>query len=247
MASRRSRRRPGVAMLAMFAAIVGGLVTAAPSDGATRATSTSPSASALQAKAIANAENSQWVHEVTRAKAPGHTFAAVDDIGFFEGRQVIHSDDSHAEVVQVGQQAYIRGDASAIQHYFGLTKDDPQQLADTWISIGPSDGGEYSTVIAAVTLKSDFGHETIPGRLTVGRPVTVDGKRCIPIIGHTSQSGLGTVTVTMYVTATNHPLPLEVRATAKHDSIDVTKWSRWGQPVTLTPPPDAVPYSSLGG
>ena len=97
---------------------------------------------------------------------------------------MIDSDKARAEVVQIGQEAYIRGNAAAISSYFELTKNDPGQLANTWISIVPSDGGEYTTVIAAVTLKSDFANETISGPLSEGRVVTVDGQRCIPITGH---------------------------------------------------------------
>ena len=77
----------------------------------------------------------------------GHTFSAVNDIGTFEGRQMIDSDKAQAEVVQIGQEAYIRGNTAAISSYFGLTKNDPQQLANTWIPLAPTDGEEYTTVI----------------------------------------------------------------------------------------------------
>jgi hypothetical protein len=239
---RRSRatRLPGLVTAAAIAALE--LAWPVPAH----ASSPTTPAAVLQAKAIANAENAGWVHEDGRAQVPGHTFSAVDDIGLFEGRQVIDSDRSHAVVVQIGQQAYIRGNASAIANYFGLTKNDPQQLANTWISLAPSDGQEYTTVIDAVTLKSDFGHQTIPGPVTEGRPVTVHGTRAIPIVGHTTQPDVGAVTLTLYVTTSKRPLPVELKATSKKGT-STTTWSRWGKPVTLTSPPDAIPLSSLGG
>lgn len=204
------------------------------------------SAAALEAKAIADAENAGWVHEVGHAKEPGHSFSAVNDIGFFEGRQIIDSDGSHAEVVQIGQQAFIRGNAKAIANFFQLTKNEPQQLADTWISLVPSDGDFFSTVIDAVTLKSDFGHQSIPAPVTEGHAVTVAGRRCIPITGHTSQAGVGAVTLTMCVTTSKNPLPVQLR-TVSTKGTSTTTWTRWGKPVTLTTPPDAVPLASLGG
>ena len=226
-------------------ALVGALGTVAWSVPA-RAATPPPSASALQTEAIADAENGGWVHEVGHAKVAGHTLAAHNDIGLFEGRQIIDSDKSHAEVIQIGQSAYIRGNANAISDYFGLTKNDPQQLANTWLSLGPADGPEYTTVIDAVTLKSDFEHVRIPGAVTEGHPVRVDGTRCIPILGQTTQPGLGTITMTLFVTASKHPLPVELKGTSKKGA-STTIWTHWGKPVTLTAPPDAIPLSSLGG
>jgi hypothetical protein len=198
----------------------------------------------LEAKAIADAEGSSWVHEVVHSHEAGQTFDATNDIGTFEGRQVIASNASRAEVIVIGQEAYIQGNASAIANFFGLTKNDPQQLANTWISMVPSDGTGYQTVSAAVTLKSDFTDQTIPGPLTEGRPVTVGGHRCIPLTGHSTQPTIGKVTDTMYVTDSSKPLPVEIKTTAKK-GLSIATWSRWGQQVTLNPPPGAVPISTL--
>jgi hypothetical protein len=218
---------------------LGGLF--APAGAAQHATQ---SPSALEAQAIHDAEGSSWVHEVIHSNAPGDKFNATNDIGTFEGRQVIALNASRAQVIQIGQEAYIQGNASAIANFFGLTKNDPQQLANTWISMVPSDGQAYQTVSAAVTLKSDFQHQTIPGPLTEGRPVTVEGHRCIPLTGHATEPNVGKVTVTMYVTHSSTPLPVETRATAKK-IVTTTSWSRWGQQVTLNPPAGAISFSSL--
>jgi hypothetical protein len=221
------------------AAVLG---TAAPPSGA----SPPPlAAEALLAKAVQDADGASWVHEVGHSNAPGHEFGAVDDIGTFEGRQMIRYNRAQAEVIQIGQEAYIRGNASAISDYFELTKNDPQQLANTWISVFPSDGSAWSAISAAVTLKSDFDQVSIPGALTEGRPVTVAGQRCIPIVGHTSEPQVGGVTVTLYVTDSKTPLPVEQKATSKAITT-TTIWSRWGHAVALTAPAGAVPITSLG-
>ncbi len=234
----------GVALGVLLVVAGAGAVSSGAASNSGSPPTLPATASGLQAKAISDAESSSWVHEVGRGTGDGHTFSSANDIGTFEGRQMIHSDKARAEVIQIGQAAYIEGNAAAVSSFFGLTKDDPQQLADTWISIAPSDGGEFTTVSDAVTLKSDFQDVTIPGAVTEGYPVTVDGQRCIPIIGHTSQPSVGTVTSTLYVTDSASPLPVEIKSVAK-GGLSTTTWSRWGKAVNLTAPPDAVPFSSL--
>jgi hypothetical protein len=48
----------------------------------------------------------------------------------------------------------------------------------------------------------------------------------------------------MYVTKSSTPLPVETRSTAKKGQ-STTTWTRWGQQVTLNPPPGAVAFSTL--
>ncbi len=235
---------PALGLGAAAAVVVGGT---APSGAAAPAPS-SASAAALEATAMQDAVNSGWVHEVSHASAKGHLFSSDNDIGTFEGRQIIDTDQAQAEVVQIGQEAYIRGNATAISNFFGLTKNDPQQLANTWISVLPSDGGEYTTVIDAVTLKSDFQDESksISGPLSEGHPVTVDGQRCLPITGHVASGTGATATATLYVTDSKRPLPVALKA-SNNTVVSTTTWSRWGQPATLTAPSDPVSFSSLFG
>jgi hypothetical protein len=244
--TRRNRGRPRRAAWAATAtgavALLPVLAGSAPAAAAGVAATTSPAS--LVSEALQNAEGSGWVHEVGHGAESGHTFSAVDDIGTFEGRQMIQADNVRAEVIQIGQEAYIRGNAAAISSYFGLTQNDPSQLADTWISVVPSDGGEYTTVIAAVTLKSDFENQAITGPLSEGRVVTVDGQRCIPITGHVTASDDGTVPATLFVTDSTTPLPVEYKA-GNRKVTSTTTWSRWGHAVALSAPPDAIPFSSL--
>jgi len=229
---------PAVGLVAILGA---GTVPVGAATAPTAATATS-----LVSEALQNAEGGSWVHEVGHGAASGRTFSAVNDIGTFEGRQMIDSGQARAEVMQIGQEAFIRGNAAAISGYFGLTKNDPQQLANTWISMVPSDGGEYTTVISAVTLKSDFQQDTMAAPLSEGRVVTVDGQRCIPVTGHLSAAGYSTVPATLYVTDSKTPLPVEYKAGNKK-ATSITTWSRWGQAVVLTAPADAIPFATLAG
>ena len=152
---------------------------------------------------------------------------------------MIDSDTARAEVIQIGQEAYIRGNAAAISGFFGLTKNDPQQLANTWISIVPSDGGEYTTVISAVTLKSDF-QQPDALRTTVRRarrhprrPALHPDHRA-----RLERPGTAPPRATLYVTDSKTPIPVEYKA-GQRKATSTTTWSRWGHTGRLTAPPDA--------
>jgi hypothetical protein len=235
---------------AALAALTLPLPLAALASGAeATAGATSPphlSARALQAKAISDAEGAGWVHEVGQGTDGTHTYSSDNDIGTFEGRQNTKTDAAQAEVIVIGRHAYIRGNAAAISTYFGLTANDPQQLAGTWVSIVPSDAAEFQTVTAAVTLKSDFTNWSISGPLTEGGVTKVDGQRVIPLEGQVTQPTGDVVAVTLYVTDSAKPLPVQSKSVSSTGTTTTT-WSRWGHRVTLTAPTGAVSFSSLFG
>jgi len=206
----------------------------------------SKSAATLVSLAVQNAENAGWVHEETNSSGSGHTLSMSNDVGTSEGRQVITPDGAHATVVLVGGVAYIQGDPAAMEKYFGFPSSDSTQLAGKWISLPSSDSG-FSTVSAAVTLKSDFSQVRLNGPLTKGPLTEIDGQRVIPVQGSMAAPGGGpTVAGTLYVTAEGQVLPVELRASG-HAESETVVWSRWGQAVQLAAPPGAVPISSIGG
>lgn len=242
----RSVRRAAYAALGLtgLGALAGPTTVTSAATSAMSASSTQ-SPSALEAKAIHDAEGSVWVHEVMNDRSPGQSVSEVNDIGTFEGRQVINDNAIKAEVIQIGQTADIRGNAAAISGFFNLTKNDPQQLANTWISVVPSDRGEFRQVTGAVTLKSDFQQWSPSGKLTEERPITVAGRRCTPIVGHESLPPAGNIRLTLCVTMSKNPLPVEYTASAAPKYQLSVQWTGWGENPSLVAPPDAVPLSSL--
>jgi hypothetical protein len=211
------------------------LATGMSSWGTAAASTPAPSASQLMSLAIHNAESAGWVHEVSNATRPGHTFSMVNDIGATQGRQVVVSDGAHARVLVLNGNAYLYGDNKAIANYFGLSTTDPQKYANQWLELKPSNS-DYSTVSAAVTLASDFSHVSLPGSLREGRIVTIKGHKVRPISAHiaaTSQTPASTAT--LYITTSGRILPFEYRAVAKGFT-SITSWSNWGNRVTLIAP-----------
>jgi hypothetical protein len=206
-------------------------------DASTASTSTP----GLLSLAIHDAEGSGWVHETESATGSGHTFSAVNDIGASEGRQVIVADGAHAQVLVIGGNAYLYGDDRAIAGYFGISTTDPEKYANQWFKLTPSNP-DYSTVSAAVTLKSDFGHVEALGRFKEGGIVEVSGQKVRSFTAHipaSSQNPAGNAT--LYVTTSAKPLPVGYVLTAKGIK-STTHWADWGHQVHLTAP-SAKPLS----
>ena len=203
----------------------------------------SPSAQSLVRTAMHNALGQRWVHETVQASSQGHTLTMTNDIGINEGRQVIDADGARAMVILVNATAYIEGDAKAIANYFQLQAPDPAKLAGKWISITSGDS-EYLAVTEAVTLKSDFGQNTLKGPFTKGRVTKEDGREVTPIHAFASSPSALPVPVTLDVTAKGTVLPIAIHTSSKQIA-ETVAWSRWGQAVVLVPPPSAVPISTV--
>jgi hypothetical protein len=196
--------------------------------------------STIVSRSIADAESASWVHEVISASTKGHTFSANNEIGAFDGQQIIRTDGAKAEVILVNDIAYIEANAKGVADYFELTTEDPHQLAGKWLSVTPADSG-YSTYIAAVTLKSDFSQLQFLGPYTSGTKTTITGRSVIPVHGYVAgSSNDAKISATLYVTATGKTLPIKFVISDKtvHET---TIWSDWSHPVYLSTPTDSQP------
>ncbi len=197
---------------------------------------------ALMSLAVHDAVKAGGVHEVEKASAPGRTFSMNNDIGATEGRQVVVSNGAHAEVILIGQEAYIHGDDKAVKTYFGLSSTDPAKYANKWLAL-TSSSSEFAAVSDAVTLQSDFQTVTIPGTLKEGSTVVLNGQKVIPIEGTIPATTSNTaIKATLYVSKSSPVLPAEFRLTSSSDSFTVT-WSKWGHAVTLAAPKTSHPIA----
>jgi hypothetical protein len=200
------------------------------------------SASSLMSLALKNAVKAGWVHEVEHASAPGHSFSMDNDIGTSAGRQIIDSNGAHAEVIVLHKVAYIYGDKKAVADYFQLSTTDPAKYANKWLSISSTTTG-YATISDAVTLTSDFADVTIPGKVTRGPAVMLDGRKVISIHGAVAAtSTTAAIKATLYVTTSTPRLPVELHLTTKTETV-TTSWTRWGHTVKLKAPPKVTPLT----
>lgn len=217
---------------------VGGVVFAITgSDGG--ASPSSLSARSLFSLALADASHGRWVHETIRRWDSHHVAVDNDEIGTHSGRQIWDQPDgSTTTVVVVDGEAFIRGDATSIVHFFEVPTSDPGGAANKWLSI-PRSVPAYKSVASSVTLASDFSQTFFGGPYTRGPEETLHGVRVIPIHGFVSKTR-----ATLYVTARGTVLPVELYVV--HGAVHSrTEWSGWGRPVAIRPPTLAIPIADF--
>jgi hypothetical protein len=227
----------------------GGILAVTPCLGlaftSVAAASSPTTAANLLAQAMADARSAGWVHEVTLNVGDGHRQTMDDDIGTSSGRQVIDDNGGRMTVLVVGGTTYVQGDAKALHNDLGAPSQDASQLAGHWLSIPP--GNQlYGPVSDAVTLASDFQQARLKGPLKEGRQMRIDGRTTVPITGTFSGTpNHERITATIYVSTGSQPLPIEYRGSG-HGVSAQTRWTSWGRPVLLNPPPDAVSIGDGG-
>jgi hypothetical protein len=223
-----------------------GLVAATPAGASLAATATTTStavpssATTLCTKAISDAKNGGWVHEVVTANDGSKHLTETGDIGGSEGSQKVSIGGATAQVLYVGHTAYITANKKGFSTYFELTKG----KAGDWYSVSSSNSF-FSTVTAAVTIRSDFTELDFSGPCTAGAIKTEHGQKVEPLAGHII-SGTSQIPATLDVATGKKPLPVGLTATSDGTTEKAT-WSDWGKSVSLHKPSSSKSISSIGG
>ena len=151
------------------------------------------------------------------------------------------------DVMMIGSTAYVRTDATTLFKGLGLTKQGSKKYAGQWISIQQGDApfaGIASTLTLDAQLKSFL---PVGKQVTIGPTKTLHGKKLIPLTGPASSShvkGSGEARLLIDPT-TKLPAAGGVVKSASGQTVEVVaRFSKWGKPVNLTAPTDAVPYST---
>lgn len=174
----------------------------------------------------------------------------VDEVGPLEGRQQIKGfGGGRAEIVVSGQTAYLSGNTQALTRYFKFSEGDAAVVGPQWISI-PSTDAYYKGVAQDVTMRTLAPDIAPAGVVTRGRQVTIDGQAAIPLTGRIPGLKPGVAnTDTLYVTATQHPLPLlfamEMPRRGHPPYLDTGHFSQWRQPVVIDAPAPALPIAEV--
>jgi len=219
-------------------------------SAATSATETSQPASAMLASALAALRAGPSVHLQGVAKSSSHVIVFSQDSAADAGRQVFTFDgNEHATVLVVGGVGYIKGDAAALTGFFGFPPALATRLAGRWISFHPGDsagGTNYQAVTSNVTLASVADELRLTGPLTLTAPTVAAGQ---PVVGVHGDAPVGNdnppgSTVTLYVASRGHPLPVTFQLRAAVLQATIT-FSRWGEALYLTAPPNPIPAASL--
>jgi hypothetical protein len=237
--------------------LVGTLVTIAllvtscshGSSGASGTASSSPlqraSAHALLSQAVNDAVARGSVHVISVFRRGAMTESFQDDEATNQGRQLIRAGSVRAEVIQIGRRAYLTGNGDAMVHYFGFPQHERSRLADRWVSLTPSDPG-YKTVVTDVTINSDI-NDLLPSAPLTSTITKLDGRSVIAITGRppASQDPPQGAILTLYVSKTTQPLPIQETLTAPGGISGTSTFTSWGQPVNVSPPVHAIPVSTI--
>jgi hypothetical protein len=265
------RRRHRITFIVVGVVLVAGLLAGGGVwlFGGSSSPSSSPSAPISSAartvleRALASVRAAGSFHYVsTSINSATGTFITLGDAGQSSGKQDITTTSPNGTarftVIVVGTACYFQGDYLAMQENLNVSAAVAQAHAEQWISLSPSDG-PYASVYAAVDThdalydniafkpQRDMGTSTISGRRvrTIGgtaKPLNIPGEPSMPIKG----------TATLEVSVTTH-LPVRysesgtMRVNGESERMSFTMtFSDFGEEVSESPPPGAIPFSSFG-
>jgi len=237
--------------LGMLAGCTSGGSSASPSAAGTPAASgAAMSAPRLLSAALAALRAGGSVHVDISSIAHGGTVAFSDDATGNGGRQVITIDGTgHATILLIDGVDYVQADTQGLQGFFELPLTQAEQAAGQWISLRPGQKlgtSSYNDVTAGITLSSVATELQVGSPLSKSAPATVAGQ---PVIGvqapAPASDGLPGAKMVLYVTADAALRPVRYELVGGGSTKNTISFSRWGEKLSLTAPPNAVPASSL--
>jgi hypothetical protein len=181
-------------------------------------------------------------HTASRSKA----ITFIDDISATGGRErIATSGGGHATFLLIAGVGYLRGNAAALENYYGLPASAATRISGRWISFHQGDQGyqkltsqlRFSYFIDLITLQAPLarrGPSFVGNRPAVGVQGTVSDASGAPPGG----------SATLYVASTGRPLPLSFIYHFKGIRSQV-RFSNWGEAVKPAPPANSVPASSF--
>ena len=186
------------------------------------------------------------VHVVAHDAAGSKTVTFIDDISATAGREVIATNGGgRATFLLIAGVGYLRGNAAALENYYGSPAPVAAQLSGRWISFRHSDQG-YQQLTSQLTLSGFIDEISLQAPLARRGSSLVGNQPAVGVEGTASAASgppAGTK-ATLYVASTGRPLPLSLEGDVPGARLQAT-FSNWGEALHLAPPADSIPASSL--
>lgn len=150
----------------------------------------------------------------------------------------------------VGGASYIYVSKAAVLVGYGFPESVAAQYAGRWLSFNPGDSyGLLSSPLdfSDLTIETMAGQLQLTGSLTSLGLVPDNGQMAVGVSGNMAAvygSAAKGSKETVYIQSSGIPLPVTVSQRIS-GVLQVCNYSHWGEPLHLTPPPDAVPVTSL--
>jgi hypothetical protein len=226
------------------------------------------SASAASIALFAAAQNSGSFHYAGRTTgSEGGTVVTANvsgDAGRTEGIQYLTSNVATYEVIVINSSAYMKPDINALENQFGYPASVAATYANRWIALTPSDA-PYKGVAEGVTSGSDWddaSHSPVDSAAhtpqSVSPVATVNGRSLQTVTYSMSGAGQGSSggrfagheRIVFNATAPHVPYSVTQHLAGTADRSPATNdvvatFSNWGEPVSVTAPSGAIPFSSL--
>ena len=189
--------------------------------------------------AISDANAEQSVRVTTTAKMSGLKIVQVTDAGRSAGRQSITLTKlgyAHTvKVVFIEGKLYVKGDASILTSYLGLSQANANELGGQWFGI-PKSSGYYAQVAAGLTISTGMAEVTMTSSVTSGPAVKLDGVQVGVLQGTSVKTSLQpSFKETLYTSTAREPLPVEVTQNVQ-GSIGTIMFGDWNEKIEVTAP-----------
>ena len=197
------------------------------------------------AEAIGAVQAAGSVHVVASDAAGSKTVTFTDDISATAGREVITTNGGgRATFLLIAGVGYLRGNAAALENYYGIPAPAAAQLSGRWISFRHGDQG-YQQLTSQLTLSGLTDEISLEAPLARRGSSLVGNQPAVAVQG-TASAATGAPAgskATLYVASTGRPIPLSLVGTFRGVRVRVT-FSNWGEALHLAPPVNSIPASS---
>jgi|GEM_PF-3485428 len=189
--------------------------------------------------AIADADAELSVRVTTTAQMSGLKIVQVTDAGRNAGRQSITLAKlgyaNTVEVEFVAGNLYVKGDASILTSYLGLSQANANALAGQWFGIAKS-SGYYAQVASGLTISTGMAEVTMTSSVTSGPSVKLNGVHVDVLKGTSVKTSLQpSFKETLYLSTSKKPLPVEVTQIVQ-GSLGTISFSDWNEKINVTAP-----------
>jgi hypothetical protein len=169
----------------------------------------------------------------------GMRILQVTDAGRSGGRQTVtltNEGKSNTIIAElIAGALYVKGDATILTTYLGLSQATANQLAGQWFGI-PQSSGYYAQVAQGLTISTGMAEVTMTRSVTSSPAVTIAGVKVTVLKGMSVKSALeASFKETLYFTTAKKPLPVEVTQSVQ-GSLGKIVFSHWNEKIDLVAP-----------
>jgi hypothetical protein len=185
------------------------------------------------------------VHVVAHDAAGSKKVTFIDDVSATVGREVIRTNGGgRATFLMIAGVGYLRGNAAALENYYGIRAPVAAQLSGRWISVHHGDRG-YQQLTSQVTLSGFIDEIKMEAPLARRGSSLVGNQPAVVVQGTASAAnGAPRIKETLYVASTGRPLPLRLVGHVPGERLRAM-FGNWGEALHLAPPATSIPISSL--